>query len=144
MKYDTKLHGYMNKIIVIYNIILQYERGLGQRRRRGTELPCMLRQGLSLQMRRLSRTSSSSWEEHVERILKSSREAIWPVLLRWERMLDDMGLVLFRPVRGETPKCSETRVCRWRAVWPIYDAEQQRHLKEYTTLDLRAFGILSL
>ena len=32
------------------------------------------------------------------------------MLSRWERILDMVGLLLLLPVRGETPKCSETRV----------------------------------
>jgi hypothetical protein len=59
------------------------------------------------------------------------------VLSRWERILDMARLLLLCPVRGETPKCSDTRVCK-------YVAEQQRHVKEYTTQDLKALGILSL
>jgi hypothetical protein len=65
------------------------------------------------------------------------------VLSRWERILDMVGIVgllLLLPVRGETPMCSDTRVCKW----PKYVAEQQRHVKEYTTQDLKALGILSL
>jgi hypothetical protein len=54
------------------------------------------------------------------------------------------GLLLLLPVRGETPKCSNTRVCKWRTVWPKFVAEKQRHVKEYTTQDLKALGILSL
>ena len=103
-----------------------------------------MREGLSLLMRRLSRMRSSSGEEQQEIILKSLREAEWPVLSRWERILDMVGLLLLLPVRGETPKCSDTRVCKWRTVWPKYVAEQQRHVKEYTTQDLKALGILSL
>ena len=55
---------------------------------------------------------SSSGEEQQEIILKSLREAVWPVLSRWERILDMAGLLLLLPVRGETPKCSNTRVCK--------------------------------
>ena len=53
---------------------------------------------------------SSSGEEQQEMILKSIREAVWPVLSRWERILHMTGLLLLLPVRGETPKCSDTRV----------------------------------
>jgi hypothetical protein len=97
-----------------------------------------------LLMRRLSRMRSSSGEEQQEIILKSLREAEWPVLSRWERIVDMVGLLLLLPVRGETPKCSDTRVCKWRTVWPKYVAKQQRHVKAYTTQDLKALGILSL
>ena len=48
---------------------------MDQSRSRGTELPCKLREGLSLLMRRLSRMRSSSGEEQQEIILKSLREA---------------------------------------------------------------------
>ena len=48
---------------------------MDQRRSRGTELPCKLREDLSLLMRRLSRMRSSSGEEQQEIILKSLREA---------------------------------------------------------------------
>jgi hypothetical protein len=115
-----------------------------QRSERGMELPCWFKVGLSFEMRRLSRTRGSSGEEQDDRILKSSREAVWPEWLRWEKMLVSWGLLLVLPVKAETPRCSETRVCRWRTVWPTYDAEQHRHLKEYTTQDLKALGILSL
>jgi hypothetical protein len=53
---------------------------------------------------------SSSGEEQQEIILKSLREAVLPVLLRWERILDMAALLLLLPVKGETPKCSDTRV----------------------------------
>ena len=33
------------------------------------------------------------------------------------------------PVKGEIPKGSNILVCKWRVVWPTYDAEQHRHLK---------------
>jgi hypothetical protein len=117
---------------------------MDQSRSKGTELLCKLIEGLSLLMRRLYRMRSSFGEEQQEIILKLLREAEWPVLSRWERILDMVGLLLLLPVRGETPKCSETRVCKWRTVWPKYVAEQQRHVKEYTTQDLKALGILSL
>jgi hypothetical protein len=55
--------------------ITKVERGMDQSRSRGTELPCKLREGLSLLMRRLSRMRSSSGEEQQEIILKSLREA---------------------------------------------------------------------
>jgi hypothetical protein len=87
-----------------------------QRSERGMELPCWFKVGLSFEMRRLSRTRSSSGEEQDDRILKSSREAVWPEWLRWEKMLVSWGLLLVLPVKAETPRCSETRVCRWRTV----------------------------
>ena len=103
----------MNKLQLFTRYyITKVERGVDQSRSRGTELPCKLREGLSLLMRRLSRMRSSSGEEQQEIILKSLREAVWPVLSRWERILDMAGLLLLLPVRGETPKCSDTRVCK--------------------------------
>ena len=103
----------MNKLQLFTRYyITKVERGVDQSRSRGTELPCKLREGLSLLMRRLSRMRSSSGEEQQEIILKSLREAVWPVLSRWERILDMVGLLLLLPVRGETPKCSDTRVCK--------------------------------
>jgi hypothetical protein len=95
-------------------------------------------------MRRLSWIISSSEEEQDEIILKSSREAVWPLASRCWRMLVNFGFLLLLPVRAEIPKCSDTRVRKWRTVWPTYDAEQHRHLKWYTTQDLRPLGILSL
>ncbi len=65
-------------------------------RSRGTELPCKLREDLSLEMRRLSRMRSSSEEEQEEIILKSLREAVWPLLSSWEKMLNLAGLLLTR------------------------------------------------
>jgi hypothetical protein len=56
-----------------------------------------MRDGLSLLMRRLSRMRSSSEEEQQEIILKSLREAVWPVLSRWERILDMAGFLLLLP-----------------------------------------------
>ena len=61
---------------------------MNQSRSRGTELPCKMRDGLSLLMRRLSRMRSSSGEEQQEIIFKSLREAVWRVLSKWERILD--------------------------------------------------------
>ena len=50
---------------------------MDKRRSVGTELPCKLREGLSLLIRRLSRMRSSSGEEQQEIILKSLREACY-------------------------------------------------------------------
>jgi hypothetical protein len=91
-----------------------------QSRSRGTELSCTVSwEGLSLLTNKLSRMRSSSGEEQQEIILKSLREAEWPVLSRWERILDMVGLLLLLPVRGETPKCSDTCGCKWR-IFNIY------------------------
>ena len=56
-------------------------------------------------------------------ILKSSKEARYPEAIIWECVLE---------VIGEIPKFS------------TYNAKQHRHVKEYTTLDLRYFWTLSL
>ena len=45
----------------------------------GAELPCLFRDGLSLEIRRLSRIISSSEEEQDERMAKSSNDAVWSV-----------------------------------------------------------------
>jgi hypothetical protein len=69
----------MNKLQLFTRYyITKVERGVDQSRSRGTEqseLPCKLREGLSLLMRRLSRMRSLSGEEQQEIILKSLREA---------------------------------------------------------------------
>ena len=66
----------MNKLQLFTTYyITKVERGMDQRRSRGTELPCKLREGLSLLMRSLSRMRSSSGEEQQEIVLKSLREA---------------------------------------------------------------------
>jgi hypothetical protein len=68
------------QIWINYNYLQDYitkvEKGVDQSRSRGTELPCMFREGLSLLMRILSRMRSSSGEEQQEIILKSLREAV--------------------------------------------------------------------
>jgi hypothetical protein len=67
----------MNKLQLFTRYyIIKVARGVDQSRNRGTELPCKLREGLSLLMRRLSRVRSSSGEEQQEIILKSLREAV--------------------------------------------------------------------
>ena len=66
----------MNKLRLFTRYYITRMRGgLVQSRRRGTELPCMFREGLDLEIR-LSRMRSSSGEEQEERILKSSKEAV--------------------------------------------------------------------
>jgi hypothetical protein len=65
----------MNKLQLFTRYyITKVERGMDQSRSRGTELPCKLREGLSLLTRRLSRMRSSSGEEQQEIILKSLGE----------------------------------------------------------------------
>ena len=60
------------------------------------------------------------------------------------KILDEVAMAHFLPVRADTPKWSETCVCRWQAVWPTYNALQHWHLKELTTWDLKPLGTLSL
>ena len=38
--------------------------------------------------------------------------------LIFKSVLDIFGLLLLLPVRGETPECPDTRVCKWRTVCP--------------------------
>jgi hypothetical protein len=114
------------------------------RRLSGTELPWTLREGLSSDIRRLSWINNSQVSEQEERILKWSKLAEWPVVFKWEKILDMTGLDDCCPVIGVSPRCSDTLVCKWRMVWPTYDAEQHRHLNKYTTPDLRNVGTLSL
>jgi hypothetical protein len=47
-----------------------------ERSEKGMELPCWFKVDLSFEIRRRSRTRSSSGEEQDDRILKSSREAV--------------------------------------------------------------------
>ena len=58
----------------------------------------------------------SESSEQEERISKSSKLAVSPVVLRWENMLDIGGLDEGFPVIGEMPKCSDTLVCKWLVV----------------------------
>ena len=95
-------------------------------------------------MRRLSCIINSYESEEEERIWKSSKLAGCPEAFVCERILEIAGLVECFPVIEEIPRCSDILVCRWRVVWPTYDAEQHRHLNKYTTLDLRYLGTLSL
>jgi hypothetical protein len=62
----------------------------------------------------------------------------------WASMPDMVETERFFPVKGETPMCSEIRVCVCRRVWPTYNALQHWHLYKYTTCDLSSPGILSL
>ena len=59
---------------------------------------------------------NSQSSEQEERISKSSKLAVWPVVLRWENMLDISGLDEVFPVIREMPKCSDALVCKWRVV----------------------------
>jgi hypothetical protein len=118
------------------------------RRLSGIELPWTLREGLSLDIRRLSWINNSQVSEQEERILKSSKLAEWPVVLKWEKIIDMTGLDDGCPVIGVSPMCSDTLVCKWRTVWPTYTTRNSnsahRHLNKYTTPDLRNLGTLSL
>jgi hypothetical protein len=61
----------MNKLQLFTRYyITKVERGVDQSRSRGTELPCKLREGLNLLMRRLPRMRSSSGEEQQGNNLK--------------------------------------------------------------------------
>ena len=88
------------------------------------ELRLPFKEGLTLEIKRLSLTRSSEGEEQEERILTSSRDAVWPVSKRCAKILNGVTVASFLPVRAETPKSSEIRVCRWRAVWSTYNALQ--------------------
>ena len=94
------------------------------------QLRLSFQEDLTLEIKRLSLTRSSEGEVQEEQILKSSRDAVWPVSERCAKILDGVAVARFLPARAETPKRSETRVCKWRAVWPTYNALQYRHLKE--------------
>ena len=51
-------------------------------RERRTELRLAFKEGLSLEIIRLSLTKSSEAEEQEDRILKSLSDAVWPVSVR--------------------------------------------------------------
>ena len=63
-----------------------------------------MKDGLSLEIKRVYLIRSSRVEEQEERILKSSREAERPVSERCDSMLSGEGLRRFLPVRAEIPK----------------------------------------
>ena len=52
------------------------------KRERGTELRLTFKEGLSLEIIRLSLTKSSEAKEQEDRILKSLSDAVWPVSVR--------------------------------------------------------------
>ena len=62
------------------------------------------KEGLILGIKRLSLTRSSEGEEQEEGILKSSRDAVWPLSVRCAKILDGVEVARFLPVRAETPK----------------------------------------
>ena len=68
------------------------------------ELRLPFKEGLTLEIRRLSLTRSSGGEEQGERISKSSRNAVWPVSERCAKILDGVAVARFLPVRAEIPK----------------------------------------
>jgi hypothetical protein len=78
----------MNKVQLFTRYyITKVERGVDQSRSRGIELPCKLREGLSLLMRRLSRIEEFVWRRATRNELKIiKRGGVWPVLSRWERI----------------------------------------------------------
>jgi hypothetical protein len=122
----------------------RHKKTANYRKLSGIELPWTLREGLSLDIKRLSWINNSQVSEQEERILKSSKLAEWPIVFKWENILDMTGLDDGCPVIGVSPRCYDTLVCKWRMVWPTYDAEQHRHLNKYTIPDLRNLGTLSL
>jgi hypothetical protein len=46
----------------------------------------LFKEGLNLEIKRLLRVKSSSELAQNERILKSSMEGVWQMVLRWKRM----------------------------------------------------------
>ena len=68
------------------------------------ELRLPFKEGLTLEIKRLSLTRSSEGEEQEERILNSSRDAVWQVSERCAKILDEVAVAPFLPVRVETPK----------------------------------------
>jgi hypothetical protein len=99
----------------------RHKKTANYRRLSGIELPWTLREGLSLDIKRLSWINNSLVSEQEERILKSSKLAEWPVVFMWEKILDMTGLDDGCPVIGVSPRCSDTLVCKWRMVWPTYN-----------------------
>ena len=87
------------------------------------------RKGFSLWIRTLSQINSSEGEVLADRMRKSFTEGEWPVLERWAKMLEGEGLEQYVPVKRETPKWSEARVCKWWAVIRTDSASQHWHLK---------------
>ena len=84
--------------------------------------------------------SSKLEEDLQEEIMeKSLGEMAWLVWRVWAWILEVGNEVVarFLPVKGETPMCSEIRVCKWRRVWPKYNAPQHWHVYLYTTRDFR-------
>ena len=75
-----------------------------QNKDKGIELRLPFKEGLTLEIKRLSLTRSSEGEEQEERILKLSRDAVWSVLERCAKILDGVEVTHFLPIKAETPK----------------------------------------
>jgi hypothetical protein len=92
--------------------ITKVERGMDQRRSRGTELPCKLREGLNWLMRRLSRNEEFVWRRATTNKLKIiKRGGVTSAIKMGKDTIDMVGLLLLLPVRGKTPKCSIRYSC---------------------------------
>ena len=68
------------------------------------ELRLPFKEALTLEIKRLSLTKSCEGKEQEERILKSSRNAVWPVSEIYAKILDGVAVARFSPVRAETPE----------------------------------------
>ena len=71
-----------------------------QNKNKGMELRLPFKEGLILEINRLSLTRSSEGEEQEERILKSPRNAVWPVSERCAKILDGVEVVCFFNSKG--------------------------------------------
>ena len=58
--------------------------------------------GLTLEIKKLFLTRSSDGEEQEERILKSSRDAVWSVSGRCAKIQDVVEVARFLPVRVDS------------------------------------------
>ena len=113
-----------------------------QNKDKGIELRLPFKEGLTLEIKRLSLTRSSEGEEQEERILKLSRDAVWSVSERCAKILDGVEVTHFLPIKAETPKWSETRVCKWRAVWPTYNWLSATSLLSFRSLSNIKQGLI--
>ena len=68
------------------------------------ELRLPSKEGLTLEIERPPLTRSSEGKEQEERILKSSRDAVWQVLERYGKILGEVAVAHFLPVMAETRK----------------------------------------
>ena len=64
------------------------------------ELRLQFKEGLTLEIKRLSLTRSLEGEKQEERILKSSRDAVWPVTERCTKILDGVAMAYFFTSKG--------------------------------------------